>query len=98
VRNEIQEALAREARDGGASYLIPVAIDSFIFSWDDPLAVPIRDRVVADFREALYESIPAQGSDGLNVPAPPPKTKFSAAIQSLIRALRRKRPGRLTSR
>ena len=50
VRNEIQETLAREARDGGASYLIPVTIDDFIFGWSDPIALAIRDRVVADFR------------------------------------------------
>lgn len=50
VRNEIEETLAREARDGGATYLIPITLDDFVFSWRDPLARPILDRVVADFR------------------------------------------------
>lgn len=50
LRNEIEETLAREARDGGATYLMPVTLDDFIFDWSDVLAQPIRDRVVADFR------------------------------------------------
>jgi len=50
VRNEIEETLAREARDGGASYLIPVTLDDFLFEWKDELAAPLLDRVVADFR------------------------------------------------
>src|ERR1041385_194625 len=56
VRNEIEETLAREARDGGATYLIPVVIDEFLFEWDDQLAVPLRDRVVADFRRTARNS------------------------------------------
>lgn len=55
VKNEIQETLAREARDGGASYLIPVALDDYLFNWDDVLGFVIRDRVVADFRGALED-------------------------------------------
>jgi hypothetical protein len=55
VRNEIEETLAREARDGGASYLIPITLDDYIFKWDDPLAQPICDRVVADFRGHEHE-------------------------------------------
>ena len=42
----------REARDGGASYLIPITLDNYLFNWKDLLAIPIRDRVVADFRGA----------------------------------------------
>ena len=57
VKNEIEETLAREARDGGASYLIPVARDTFVFKWNDALGFRVRDRVVADFTAA------APGSD-----------------------------------
>jgi hypothetical protein len=57
VKNEIVETLAREARDGGASYLIPITIDDYLFSWNDTLGFVIRDRVVADFRRAVDEDI-----------------------------------------
>jgi hypothetical protein len=30
VLNEIQETLAREARDGGASYLLPIMLDDYV--------------------------------------------------------------------
>ena len=50
VRNEIEETLAREAREGGASYLIPITRDDYLFRWDEPLAARLLDRVVADFR------------------------------------------------
>jgi hypothetical protein len=49
VRNEIQESFAREARDGGAAYVIPVAIDDFVYKSNDELVRALRDRVVADF-------------------------------------------------
>jgi sugar/nucleoside kinase (ribokinase family) len=52
VRNEIEETLAREARDGGESYLILVALDTFVYVWQDPLARAIRDRVIGDFSDA----------------------------------------------
>ena len=52
VRNEIQEAREREARDGGAAYLIPVALDDSIFESQDELASILRGRVVADFRDS----------------------------------------------
>jgi uncharacterized protein YjbI with pentapeptide repeats len=53
VLNEIEQALAREAREGGVAYLIPVTIDNYVFSWSPQrpqLAQELRDRVVADFR------------------------------------------------
>lgn len=53
VKNEIEETLAREARDGGASYLIPITLDNFVFEWRDALGQVLRDRVVADFRGAV---------------------------------------------
>lgn len=56
VRTEIEETFARESRDGGASYLVPVARDSFVFEWADPVGMRIRDRVVADFRDADISS------------------------------------------
>jgi TIR domain/Pentapeptide repeats (8 copies) len=50
---EIEEVLAREARDGGATYLIPIRLDDHVLAeWMPPrpdLAQAIRDRVVADF-------------------------------------------------
>ena len=56
VLNEIEETLQREARDGGASYLIPITLDSFVFNAWVPsrhdLAQSVRDRVVADFTRA----------------------------------------------
>lgn len=51
VRNEIQEAREREARDGGAAYLLPVAIDDAVFKMNDELVAVLRGRVVADFRK-----------------------------------------------
>jgi hypothetical protein len=56
VRFEIDEALTREARDGGATYIVPVTLDDFIFDASDNLAEILRERVVADFREtAAYD-------------------------------------------
>lgn len=56
VANELEEALQRESREGGKTILIPVAIDDYVFSEWAPAnagtAQAIRDRVVADFREA----------------------------------------------
>jgi TIR domain len=57
VLNEIEEALQREARQGGKELLIPVAIDDFVYDeWmpsDPGVAQSIRDRVIADFRGAV---------------------------------------------
>jgi uncharacterized protein YjbI with pentapeptide repeats len=53
--NELQETLAREARDGGRAYLLPVRLDNYVIDgWrpaDAELARAVRDRVIADFRE-----------------------------------------------
>ncbi len=63
VLNEITETLARESRDGGAEYLIPVRLDDYVLrDWapsNRQLAQAIRDRVVADFSD------PAKFSDGV---------------------------------
>lgn len=56
VRNEIQETFDREARDGGATYLIPIRLDDYVLDgWDDPLAPRVRDRVVGDFSGAAAD-------------------------------------------
>ncbi len=56
VLNEIQETLDREARDGGAEYLLPVRLDDYVFTDWAPgnahLARAVRSRVVADFTSA----------------------------------------------
>lgn len=50
VLNEIERALEREAREGGGTILIPVALDDFVYQDWAPqrrdLAVQIRDRVI----------------------------------------------------
>jgi hypothetical protein len=81
VLNEIEESLRREARDGGAHYLIPVRLDDYIFSpdlvseWEKHgkkhVALAIRDRVVADFRKTKNDA-----------------TKFDAALAKLVAALK----------
>lgn len=56
VINEIEEVLAREAREGASSILIPIRLDDYVLTQWAPahpgLAQAIRDRVVADFRGA----------------------------------------------
>jgi hypothetical protein len=81
VLNEIEETLQREARDGGASYLIPVRLDDYIFQTkgdiDPGIAQAIRDRVVADFT---------------NLDADP--DKFNLSLQKLVAALRKDMAGK----
>lgn len=52
--NELEETVAREGRDGGATYLLPVRLDDYVLSQWAPrqadLAQAVRDRVIADFR------------------------------------------------
>jgi CheY-like chemotaxis protein len=56
VLNEIEEALAREARESGEAILIPIRLDDYVLDGWHPersdLALAIRDRVVADFSGA----------------------------------------------
>jgi TIR domain len=58
VLNEIEETLQREAREGGAAILIPITVDDYLFKDWAPsrpdIARAVRDRVVADFRNALH--------------------------------------------
>ena len=76
VLNEIEETLTREARDGGAAYLIPITLDDYVFTgWTPPnadTAQAVRARVVADFRGA--DTDPA---------------KFQSALLKLIGALKK---------
>jgi len=74
VMNEIEQTLAREARDGGTTYLIPITLDDYIFRWKperEGLAQDIRDRVVADFRDTDGDS-----------------RRFGTALAQLLVALR----------
>ena len=66
VLTEIEQTLAREARDGGATYLVPLTIDDHVFKWAPTkpgIAQEVRDRVVADFRGAADQ--PAIFEEGL---------------------------------
>ena len=53
VQNEIDLTLQREAREGGAKLLIPIALDRFVFDeWrpdDEDLKEAVLARVVGDF-------------------------------------------------
>jgi uncharacterized protein YjbI with pentapeptide repeats len=76
VLNEIEETLARESRDGGAAYLIPIRLDGYVFSgWAPPnadTAQSVRDRVVADFEGADTD-----------------RAKFDTGVRKLIAALKK---------
>ena len=52
---ELQKTIAREARSGNKSHLIPVALDNYVFTkWkpkNEHLRTEILDRVVADFTD-----------------------------------------------
>ncbi|HLM74025.1 MAG TPA: toll/interleukin-1 receptor domain-containing protein, partial [Polyangiaceae bacterium] len=76
VMNEIEETLAREARDGGETYLIPIRLDDYVFSGWKPkredIAQAIRDRVVADFEGADKDD-----------------AKFTRELGRLLKALRK---------
>jgi hypothetical protein len=79
VVNEIQEALDREARDGGATYLLPVMLDDFVLTgWrasHPELAERLGRRIIADFRRA-------QGS----------RRAFNTGMNRVIDVLKKKRP------
>jgi hypothetical protein len=76
VLNELEETLAREARDGGETYLIPIRLDDYVFTGWKPdradVAQAIRDRVVADF----------EGADADDA-------KFTRELGKLLKALRK---------
>ena len=70
---ELEQTLAREAREGGSELLIPVLLDDYILREWTPhrpdLARQLRDRVAADFRDADDDS------------------KFGRQLDRLVRAL-----------
>jgi hypothetical protein len=67
VLNELEQVLAREAREGGTELLMPVLLDDFALGEWAPakmdLARQLRDRVAADFRNT---SSPSQFTKQLN--------------------------------
>lgn len=75
VINEIQETLDREARDGGATYLLPIMLDDYVLTeWKNiqpVLAERISRRIIADFRKAKRS-----------------KAEFSKAFDRLVDALK----------
>jgi len=76
VLNEIEEALAREARSGGTPYLIPIRLDDYVLSQWAPtnpdIAQAIKDRVVADFSKTAND-----------------EHEFQAQVLRLLRALKK---------
>jgi hypothetical protein len=79
VLYELEETLAREAREGGEPLLIPVAIDDYVYKdWapkNADVTQAVRDRVVGDFRGTNKD-----------------EAKFGAAVAKLLGALRKKAP------
>lgn len=79
VLNEIELLLTREAAEGGASLLIPVTVDDFLFVGWQPerldLRAQVTSRVVADFRGATERG-----------------GQFVERAERLIRALQRESP------
>jgi hypothetical protein len=79
VVNEIQETLDREARDGAATYLLPITLDDYVFKgWKTKhpsLSQRVRSRVVGDFRGTLRS-----------------KARFDTALNRLVDALKKRRP------
>src|SRR5262245_2296429 len=59
VLNELEEALQREAREGGEQILIPINLDNYVFSgWNPPrtgLKQAILDRVIGNFINASHD-------------------------------------------
>ncbi len=79
VLHEIWETLGREARDGGATYLLPITLDEYVFTdWkkkEPVLAERVGRRIVGDFRGTINDS-----------------AVFDTAVKRLIDALMKKRP------
>jgi hypothetical protein len=76
VINEIQETLDREARDGGATYLLPIMLDDYVLTgWRESypeLAERISRRIIADFRKAKRS-----------------RAAFDTAVERVLGALKR---------
>lgn len=76
VLNELERVLEREAREGGADILMPIALDDYVFKDWAPtrrdIADQVRSRVIGDFRGADTDA-----------------TKFDQEIDKVVRALSR---------
>ncbi len=76
VLNEIEEALTREAREGGRQVLMPIRLDDYVFDGWAPDRVDVKqavcDRVIADFTKA-------RSSD----------KAFRSALRTLLKGLER---------
>lgn len=79
VIHEIQETLDREARDGGATYLLPIMLDDYVLDgWEKiqpRLAERIRRRIVGDFRGTKRN-----------------KARFDKAMDRVLDALKKEHP------
>lgn len=79
VLHEIQETFDREARDGGATYLLPIMVDDYVLTgWaasQPQMAERVLRRVVADFRKATRR-----------------KDEFDKALTRVVDALKVRRP------
>jgi hypothetical protein len=79
VLNEIQETLNREARDGGASYLLPIMLDNYVLKeWNSvrpDLADRVTRRIIGDFTRARAS-----------------KLAFNRALARVLDALKVKKP------
>lgn len=75
VLNEIELTLRREAKEGGAALLIPLALDRYVFDEWEPentdLKEAVLERVIADF----------EGADA-------DQSKFDRGIERLLQALK----------
>jgi hypothetical protein len=79
VVNEIRETLDREARDGGATYLLPIMLDDYVLTgWPashPELAERVGRRIIGDFRgikrsRRAFDKALARVVDALKVEAP----------------------------
>ena len=74
VLNELEQVLAREAAEGGAELLIPIALDDYVYTAWAParadLGRQVRNRVIADFRNKR-----------------PGTKEFDSAIERVVTAL-----------
>jgi TIR domain len=79
VLNEMRETFAREFRDGGAAYLLPIMLDDYVLKgWrkvEPELAERVGGRVIADFRgtrknERAYAASVSRVLDALRIRRP----------------------------
>ena len=74
VLNELERVLEREAREGGADILVPVALDDFVFTrWK-----PQRTDIAEQIRSRVVASVKVRGGK-----------RFNEAIEKIVRSLRK---------